>query len=298
MPNHGKQGNVFRHNHNGFAGAGLDDLTWGVFSSASDSAYFEVAIDSEEGGTGSVDTFKWRENGGAWTENVDITGSAQTLSGVNGDQIVTFAATTGHTLNDQWARGNLYDEACTVTDDQAQITDATRRMLDPENPPTFTDSGGANVLSIDYARGIAYFDAACGTVTVTGEGSHVPAAALEKCGYMYDWKLDGSVDLAEISAFQDDWKTHKPGLAEFSGGAEGYFASSKWFAAIENAIDGTRVHFLLQLFSYDPDNDQTGDHFICWATFTSFNTSANKDAIVGESINFQGQGAPAFVPNA
>ena len=38
MPTHGKNGNVFVRNENGFIGSGLDDLTFGVFSSATDSS--------------------------------------------------------------------------------------------------------------------------------------------------------------------------------------------------------------------------------------------------------------------
>jgi len=76
--------------------SGLDDLTSGGAHSAASCSYIEVEID----GTGTPDTFKWRKNGGSYTEDVSITGSAQTLSdGVT----VTFGATTGHTLADNWA---------------------------------------------------------------------------------------------------------------------------------------------------------------------------------------------------
>lgn len=296
MSTHGKKANVFVHRENGFAGDGLNDLAWGVFSSATDSAYFEVEIDSEAGGTAGVDTFRWRENGGAWTEDVDITGAAQTLAGANGDQIITFAATTGHTLGDGWTIGQLKDEACGITGDAAQITDADLRLLDPENPPTFTDSGGANVTAIDYVRGIAYFDDTPVGVTVTG--LYVPAAALERCAYLYGWEMEASVDLAESSVFQDDWKKYLPGQAQFSGTAQGYFASAKFFEALENAIDGTRQHAFLQLFSYDPDNDGTGDHYNCWATLSGFSTAANVGAVVNEQVSFTGQGGPAFVANS
>lgn len=58
-------------------------------------AYYTVVIDAAS----STDTFKWKKNAGSYTTGVSITGSAQTLS----DNIsVTFGATTGHALNDQW----------------------------------------------------------------------------------------------------------------------------------------------------------------------------------------------------
>ena len=78
-----------------FAGSGLNDATSGGTFSGTTYAVYEVTIDA----TGTPDTFKWRLNGGAYTPGVAITGAAQTLSqGVT----ITFAATTGHTLNDTW----------------------------------------------------------------------------------------------------------------------------------------------------------------------------------------------------
>jgi len=80
-----------------FTGAGLDDLTSGGTFSGGTSKDFRIKIDA----TGTPDTFKWSNDGGTtWgTTGVSITGSAQTLEeGVT----VTFAATTGHTLDDEW----------------------------------------------------------------------------------------------------------------------------------------------------------------------------------------------------
>lgn len=80
-----------------FAGVGLDDATSGGTYSGSDPLEYLVEID----GAGTPDTFRWSKDGGAtWTAStVAITGSSQVLdSGVT----VTFAATTGHTVADQW----------------------------------------------------------------------------------------------------------------------------------------------------------------------------------------------------
>jgi hypothetical protein len=292
--NHGKKGNVFARNDNGFkpvGQSGLDDLTLGVFSSALDSAYFEIEIDAQ----GTPDTFRWRENGGAWTEDVAITGAAQTLAGANGDQIITFSATTGHTLGDCWAVGNLKDEPCTKNDDQAQITDAAMRVLNPNNPPVFTDSGGARFLRCDYATGTAYFDAEVTTVTVTGANGYVPAAALFAVGYLYDWAFDAKLDLAETTAFQEDWKTYLPGLAGAEGSAEGYLAGRAWFDRI---LASSEAYFLTKLYTYDPDGDGTGDHFTAWVQFTGFNVAAASDKVVREKIGFTLDGAPGFTLNS
>lgn len=61
----------------------------------------EVTID----GVGSPNTFKWRENGGAWTTGVAITGSDQDLGSTGVD--IAFGATTGHSLNDTWTIRSL-----------------------------------------------------------------------------------------------------------------------------------------------------------------------------------------------
>ena len=76
-------------------GTGLSDLTIaGTYTVLIDHTY-DIKITTAAG----TDKFEWRKDAGAWSAEVTITGAAQTLSeGVT----VTFAATTGHTLNNQW----------------------------------------------------------------------------------------------------------------------------------------------------------------------------------------------------
>ena len=79
------------------SGSGLDDMTTGGTFTGSAVTNYRVRID----GTGTPDTFEWsNDNGSSWeATDVAITGAAQTLeAGVT----VTFAATTGHTLNNYW----------------------------------------------------------------------------------------------------------------------------------------------------------------------------------------------------
>jgi len=68
--------------------------TVGGSYTGSDVAVIEVQVD----GTGA--TFKWRLNGGSWTENVAITGSAQTLGSTG--ITVLFSATSGLTVGDKY----------------------------------------------------------------------------------------------------------------------------------------------------------------------------------------------------
>lgn len=109
-----------------FSGAALNDLVVsGDFAGAADKDYV-VKID----GTGSPDTFKWSDDGGATfvATNVPITGEAQLLS--NGIS-VTFGATTGHSTNDQWT----FTCTAACSDDQRAfaydwLNDRLRSMYD------------------------------------------------------------------------------------------------------------------------------------------------------------------------
>jgi len=295
-PTHGKLGALYVLRPNGFSGSGLNDLTWGTGSTALDLTYYEVVIDGVGTGTLGVDTFKWRVNGGAWTETVDITGVAQTLA--DGQQL-TFAATTGHTADDQWVIGNLKSEPTSESGDQAQITDATARLLNPNAPPTWTDDGGETVLQVNFTNGTAIFTGNVGTVTVTGNNGYVPAAALQKVGYLIDWNLNLTLDMADCSRMGQQWKEALPGQAGGSGSANGYFIGNQTLLnCLQEAIARGDKYFLLQLFNYDPDQDQTGDHINAWVTFTSLNVGATIDAVVKEQVNFQVVGGVSFTADA
>lgn len=81
-----------------FSGAGLNDLTdsnTGLNKGSAARSYV-VIIDA----VGTPDTFKWSKDGGAFNTGVSITGSAQSLD--SGDFVITFGATTGHTLGNGW----------------------------------------------------------------------------------------------------------------------------------------------------------------------------------------------------
>lgn len=82
-----------------FHGTGLSDVTWGgtpVLGSVYTAKISSAAV---------PDQFQWRKDGGAWSAGINITGAAQALTdGVT----ITFAATTGHTLNDFWNNINTF----------------------------------------------------------------------------------------------------------------------------------------------------------------------------------------------
>lgn len=291
-PTHGKYGALYVLRPNGFSGLGLNDLTWGVAFTGASTSYYAVVIDH----AAATDSFKWRVNGGAWTEDVAITGAEQTLAD---GQKLTFAATTGHTAGDQWIIGNLKTEATTESGADAQITTAGNRLLNPNAPPVFTDSGGKTVTTINYTNGKATFSGNVGTVTVSGNKGYFPAAALRKVGYLIDWSLNVTLDMADCSRMGQQWKESLPGQAGASGSANAYFiASEALLNELQASIAAGDKYFLLQLFNYDPDQDQTGDHITAWVTFTSFQIGADIGSVVKEALNFQVYGEISFTANA
>jgi hypothetical protein len=287
-PQHGKLASVFLLRPYNFKGAGLNDAVFNTGYNGAASGYFEVVIDT----IGTPDKFKWRKNGGGWTSTVSITGAAQALS----DSVtVTFGATTGHTLNDQWTQGNLKVEACSVVGANAQITDATKRLLNPNAPPVFTDSGGKNVLIIDYTRGLATFDGNAGTVTVTGNNGYMVESGLQKIGYLFDWSFNVKLDVGDASRCGQNWKEILAGQAGGDGAATAYFIGTETLLnVIQNQIT-SGAKFLLELYNYDPNQNQTGDHFLAWAVFSQWNLGAKCTEVVKEAISFQLHGIPSFV---
>lgn len=302
-PNHGKIGALYVLRPNGFDGSGVNDLTWGAIGFEDDSYKIEVVIDGVGTGTAGVDTFKWRENGGDWTETVDITGAEQmlTLANMTTIQRLTFAddgTGTPHTLADQWTIGNLYEEATIVASNTAQITDTDLRLINPNATLVWTPTESVQHQITNYTNGTAIFSAAPGVTVVSGDNGYVPSSALIKVGYLIDWTINPTLDMAESSIAGAYWKEYLPGQAGGSGSTNGYFiATETLLNCLRDSITAGDKYFLLQLFNYDPDQDQTGDHINAWVTFTSFGIPSSFNAVVKETLNFQIHSAISFTAN-
>lgn len=289
-------GNLYMLRPNGFKGSGLNDLTWGAASSVTDSFHIEVVITT--GGATNPNVFKWRENGGAWTENVNITGASQNLVGTNGTQAITFGAVIGHTAADQWTIGNLYAEPTTESTNTAQITDANLRLINPNSPPTWTDSGGKTVTEVNYANGKATFSGNVGTVTVAGNGGYVLKSGMQQVGDAEGFSFTGSCQMLETTPQGASWDTFLGDCASLTGTIDKFFIANRdFFEAIEDNIDGSQLYFLLELYWYDPDQDQTGDHISVWVTFTTETIKAAKKSPVMANVSFTAHGGTAFTAN-
>lgn len=193
---------------------------------------------------------------------------------------------------------NLSSEATTVTDNDAQITDSTKRLLNPNATITVTPTNSVNLIGTDYANGVFHFDGAPGTTTVSGTGAYVATTNLVKTGYLYEWNLSVSLEVNELTEFQDDWKVFGGGIAIAEGSAAGYMVGSNWWDDLEDETDDSKMYWFLQLFSYDPDNDRSGDHWDAWAIFSGFGVNVPIGDYIKEAINFTIHGYPHFVANA
>ena len=123
-------------------------------------------------------------------------------------------------------------------------------------------------------------------------------SGLELVAYSFDWKFTSTVDLAPVPRHQQQWKEWIPGQAQASGGAESYFIGGDSFIdALIEAAAGTERYFLLELYSYEPDQDQTGDHFTAWAAINGVDVNAPIGDVIKEPITFDFHGLPKFTAN-
>lgn len=194
---------------------------------------------------------------------------------------------------------NLAAEPCTVNGSDAQVTDSAKRILNPNcTDMEIGPTNSVNVLTIDYANGTIHFDGAPGVTTIGGTGAYVAAGNLVKTAYCFDWTLDFSIASHDITDFQDKWRAVSGGIAQASGTIDGFMVGSNWWDDFEDETDGTKGLWFLELFSYDPDDDRTGDHWDLWALFTGFGVNVPVGEIVKERIAFDVFGYPPFTANS
>ena len=115
--------------------------------------------------------------------------------------------------------------------------------------------------------------------------------------YTDGWKLDVSLDMADVSRQGQHWKESLPGQAGWSGSFSGHFVAGNteqkaFFDNIVAAIPGTKltdVKFLLDAST----NAFTGDLFV-----TGFSTDGSLGGKTSFTINFQGDGALTLTDSA
>jgi len=297
IPTHGKLGALYVLRPNGYEGVaattlGLNDVTWSGIDAFATSRQYRVEIDAS---VPSPDTFVWTVNGGGGVGGVGITGAAQAVD-ANG-QFIMFTAIDGHTIGDAWTISNLHAEPTSIVGLTAQITDPLLRILNPNAPPVWTHAN--NLLSVNYTTGMATFDAAPGVTTVEGNNGAVARSTLQKVAYLMDWNLNLTLDMADASRSGQAWKEALPGQAGASGGANSYFIGTEtmyWNLAQHMATSGPK-YFFMELYPWDIDHDQTGDHYLAWVTCSGFSLNTGIGEVVKEALSFQVFGEPSFMAN-
>ncbi len=147
-----------------FTGSGLDDLTYGGNYNSTAVRTYRVKIDA----AAATDTFTWSEDGGSTWEatGVAITGGTQEL---NKGITVTFAATTGHTLNEYWEITTIITTTAMhklgeiVVDHEGTSADDKGEMVVKTN-----NGSGVNTIQTYHSNGDATFSAKC----YNSDGAH------------------------------------------------------------------------------------------------------------------------------
>ena len=147
-----------------FTGSGLDDMTYGGNYNSTDVRTYRVKIDA----AAATDTYTWSEDGGSRWEatGVAMTGSAQEL---NKGITVTFAATTGHTLNEYWEITTIITTTAMhklgeiVVDHEGTSADDKGEMVVKTN-----NGSGVNTIQTYHSNGDATFSAKC----YNSDGAH------------------------------------------------------------------------------------------------------------------------------
>lgn len=128
-----------------YGAGGLNDLTESGAYTYTDDIRYIIEIDA----VGGTDTFQWSDDDGVtWTTGVSITGAAQLLShGVS----VTFAATTGHLIDDSWIVSAKAGNAHGLGDNEGNVAYAFFKSLESLTEINVKDviEGGAQI-KIEY----------------------------------------------------------------------------------------------------------------------------------------------------
>ncbi len=179
---------------------------------------------------------------------------------------------------------SLAGEGCDEVTNSAQITAATKRRLNPNAPPVFTDSGGKTVIDIDYVNGVAYFTGAVGVVTCSGE--YVAQANLVAVGYITNWDLNITLKTADGSSQGDVWETPIAGLANWGGSATQFFQGSTYTAMPTYVTSPVEKSLFLIEFYVDAPAEL--DRYVGWGLVTGVNVQATLNDNIKQPITITG----------
>lgn len=100
-----------------------------------------------------------------------------------------------------------------------------------------------------------------------------------QAGLFYNWSLEASVDMGDITEFGAGWKSNLPMLKEFTVSAEKFWDSGDYLTNL-----GTE--YLLSLYT----STTSGHRYECVTKLNSGSIETSVDDLVNESIEFTGSG--------
>jgi hypothetical protein len=312
-PKHGKYGAVYIAYDNGYKPGGVgasvyqgkNDATWGenVDGIPNTTSVFEVQIMTN----GTPDTFKWQKNFSGWSPSTPVSTDPTLLSDL---MTIKWDSTIDHAVGDRWLIGTHHAVTCTISGKSKQITDPEWRICNIGHDYNyitrsnlFLDTTAGYPKYINWNTGAAYYtiNPTLATTNELRAGSYVNKVAMVKVAYVSDWSFSTSLDMADSSYMGEHWKSSTPGQGGTSGSLSCFFISASPLLGLikkdEERLYKTQKFYHLSLYTYDPNLDGSGDYFSTWATITSNGISTSVGDVVKESIDFTGEGIPAFVPS-
>lgn len=142
----------------------------------------------------------------------------------------------------------------------------------------YVDGVEETAVTIEYAGGYIEFDSALtGTETVTVTGGYLTVSQV--AGF-FSWSADVNSDMQESTTFGDSWKEFMPTLKDFTASAEKYWITN-------NISDRLGEEVVLVLYV---DSGTNKNRYEGFALISSDSIEDSVDALINESIEFQGTG--------
>lgn len=160
------------------------------------------------------------------------------------------------------------------------INNAAKRYWDKNTAITVKKNAVVQTsgFTIEYAGGVVVFDVALTTEAITVSGSSLTVA---QAGGFFNWSADLGAEMSDVTTFaSNSWKEHIPTIKEFSGSAEAYWGDDTFFNKL-----GMEVVVVLYA-----DAGSAKIRFEGFAIIIGDSIETSVDAVIQESINFQGVG--------
>lgn len=173
--------------------------------------------------------------------------------------------------------------AQTMTDSGDHKTYSFQSLWDSSKTPTITKNAvvvDPSAFTIDYIAGTITFAVAnlIGDVIKVNLIDYITLAVVAD---MYDWTVDAKIDVADATAFQDQFHTKLSSFRGWVAKASAYHRSDFWFPLFSAAKP-----CYVKLY---PDASTT-DYFV-GNGFVSFGEKAPAGGVVVDSVSIEGTGA-------